>query len=335
MAFVEYQWIVGVGAVLCVFMAYGIGANDTANSFGTSVGSRALTIRQAPLVAAVCEMAGALGLGANVTDTIRGVRLLTQRGVPHEGCVVDDLDLLQPSLQGILSYEDFTSAPEVLMFGMMCSLAAAGIFMVFATLLEMPVSTTHAVIGAIIGFGLVAHGKDAVQWVAWGKPGEFPIQGVVGIVISWVFSPVCSGILASFFFLCARTFVLRHNNSYIRSWISLPVWVFLTVSIDVLFMVMSGAKASVAEVGLCAACTSSLRRPTAATPFRGPQHRASRITTNQAIAIGLGTGAGVACIVALLIRAVLKPRAETVFKGRMQKGEIVQVRRRPCDEVLL
>lgn len=74
--FNDYLWIVAVGGILCLFMAYGIGANDIANSFGTSVGSRALTIRQALIVAAVCEMSGALGLGANVTDTIRGVSLL-------------------------------------------------------------------------------------------------------------------------------------------------------------------------------------------------------------------------------------------------------------------
>ena len=136
------------------------------------------------------------------------------------------------------------------MFGMMCSLAAAGIFLIAATLLELPVSTTHSIVGAVIGFGLVSHGRNAIQWYGIAKAPNFPITGVAGIVISWVFSPVCSGILASIFFLCARTFVLRHRNSYIRSWISLPIWVFLTVSIDVLFMVLSGAKVCTEARGL-------------------------------------------------------------------------------------
>jgi len=268
--FTDYTWIVGVGCVLGIFMAYGIGGNDTANSFGTSVGSRALTIRQALIVAAFCESAGAMGLGFSVTDTIRG---------------------------GILNYKVYTDAPEVMMLGMMCSLGAAGIFMVLATLWEMPVSTTHSIVGAIIGFGLVSHGSSAVKWYGIAAAPNFPITGVAGIVISWVFSPVCSGILAAMIFWSARTFVLRYKNSYIRGWISLPIWVFISISIDVLFMTLAGAKNKEAP--------------------------AVKNNVGVQVGIGLASGAGVAIIVAFLIRHVFMPKAEAMFRERMEKGEIV------------
>lgn len=257
--FTDYTWIVGVGCVLGIFMAYGIGANDTANSFGTSVGSRALTIRQALIVAAFCESAGAMGLGFSVTDTIRGVscasvlcllctfclehRRRQSSLAPATLCLRDLNNDAAVAAQGILNYKVYTDAPEVMMLGMMCSLGAAGIFMVLATLWEMPVSTTHSIVGAIIGFGLVSHGSSAVKWYGIAAAPNFPITGVAGIVISWVFSPVCSGILAAMIFWSARTFVLRYKNSYIRGWISLPIWVFISISIDVLFMTLAGAKA--------------------------------------------------------------------------------------------
>jgi len=152
-------WIAGA---MALYMAWAIGANDVANAMGTSVGSGALSIRQAVIIAGVLEFCGAFFVGSHVTDTVR---------------------------KGILDVRLFESHPDLLLYGMLASLTAAATLLLGATRMGMPVSTTHAIVGGIVGFGAVALGLDSVNW---GK--------VLQIVASWATSPLIGGVLAFLIF---------------------------------------------------------------------------------------------------------------------------------------
>ncbi|MEE8581899.1 MAG: inorganic phosphate transporter [Myxococcota bacterium] len=155
-------------------MAWSIGANDVANAMGTSVGSGALTIRGAILVAAVLEFSGALLAGGHVTDTVR---------------------------KGILDMELLAPHPELLLYGMLAALAAAGTLLLVATHYGLPISTTHAIVGAIVGFGAVGLGVDAVNWAKVGQ-----------IVASWLTSPLIGGVLAFLIFHLIRWLILDRED---------------------------------------------------------------------------------------------------------------------------
>ena len=146
---------IALAALFGIFMAWGIGANDVANAMATSVGSKALTIKQAIIVAAIFEFLGAVLAGGEVTGTIR---------------------------KGIVDADLLSGTPELLIYGMLASLLAAGTWLLVASRKGWPVSTTHSIVGAIVGFAAVGIGIDAVQW---GKVGT--------IVMSWVVSPVTWG----------------------------------------------------------------------------------------------------------------------------------------------
>ena len=158
-----------VAAFLALYMAWAIGANDVANAMGTSVGSGALTVWGAILVAGIFEFCGAFFAGGHVTDTVR-------KGM---------LDL------GMISRDQ-------LVYGMLASLASAGTLLIGATRFGLPVSTTHSIVGAIVGFGTVAIGFDAVNW---GK--------IMQIVLSWLTSPLLAGVIAFFIFQITRSKVQR------------------------------------------------------------------------------------------------------------------------------
>ncbi|WP_286975492.1 inorganic phosphate transporter [Pseudomonas sp.] len=165
-----------------IFMAFNIGGNDVANSFGTSVGAGTLTVRQALLVAAVFEVSGAVIAGGEVTSTIRG-------GIVNLGAMA-------------VSARDF-------IFIMMSALIAAGIWLLFATKKGYPVSTTHSIIGAIVGssitLGILLSGADsALALVQWDKIGQ--------IAMSWVISPVLGGLVAYGLFFLIKKYVLTYND---------------------------------------------------------------------------------------------------------------------------
>ena len=124
-------------AVVGFLMAWGIGANDVANAMGTSVGSKALTIKQAIIIAMIFEFAGAYLAGGEVTSTIR---------------------------KGIIDPSFYTNVPDLLVFGMTAALLAAGMWLIIASYFGWPVSTTHSIVGAIIGFSAVGVGVDSVTW---------------------------------------------------------------------------------------------------------------------------------------------------------------------------
>ena len=170
------------------FMAWGVGANDVANAMGTSVGSRALTIKQAILIAMVFEFAGAYLAGGEVTETIKG-------GIVNANMV----------------------PPELMVLGMMSALLAAGTWLLVASTRGWPVSTTHSIVGAVIGFAAVGVSMDAVNW-----------KGVGPIVASWVVSPVLSGIVAFGLFVSVQKLIIDTDNPFLNAKRFVPLYMFAT-----------------------------------------------------------------------------------------------------------
>jgi PiT family inorganic phosphate transporter len=166
--------LIMIAAAFGFLMAWGIGANDVANAMGTSVGSNAITIKQAIIIAMIFEFAGAFLAGGEVTSTIR---------------------------KGIIDASYFTDVPELLVYGMIASLLAAGIWLVVASALGWPVSTTHSIIGAIVGFAAVGVSADSVEW---GKVG--------GIVGSWVVTPAISGFIAYIIFQSVQKLIFNTDD---------------------------------------------------------------------------------------------------------------------------
>ena len=192
-------WVAGI---LALYMAWAIGANDVANAMGTSVGSGALTVWGAILVAAIFEFAGAFFAGGQVTDTVRKGML--------------DVSLVDR---------------DQLIYGMLGSLAAAGTLLVGATWFGLPVSTTHAIVGAIVGFGVVSVGPEVVNW---GKIGQ--------IVLSWLTSPLIAGVFAFVIFQITRAKVLDTKDPVAQIRKLGPIFFFLVFFIIGLVTLFKGLK---------------------------------------------------------------------------------------------
>ena len=196
--------IVLIAAAFGFLMAIGIGANDVANAMGTSVGSKALTVKQAIFIAMIFEFAGAYLAGGEVTDTIR---------------------------KGVIETSLFVHQPEVLVFGMMASLLAAGTWLLLASYMGWPVSTTHSIIGAIIGFACVTVGTEAVDWHS--------VQGIVG---SWIITPLISGFFAYVIFISAQRLIFDTENPLINAKRFVPVYMFITTMVIALVTIKKGLK---------------------------------------------------------------------------------------------
>ena len=196
--------LVLMAAVVGFFMAWGIGANDVANAMGTSVGSKAITLKQAIIIAMIFEFAGAYLAGGEVTSTIR---------------------------KGIIDVAYFTDMPEKLVLGMIASLLAAGIWLAVASYFGWPVSTTHSIIGAIVGFTAVGVSVDAV---AWSKVG--------GIVGSWVVTPAISGFIAILIFISAKKLILDRATPLIYAVKYVPIYMGLAGFIMSLVTIKKGLK---------------------------------------------------------------------------------------------
>ncbi|AQZ94627.1 inorganic phosphate transporter [Halopseudomonas phragmitis] len=184
------------------FMAWGVGANDVANAMGTSVGSRALTIKQAIIIAMVFEFLGAYLAGGSVTQTIRS---------------------------GIL--DSSMISPEQMIFGMLAALLAAGTWLLIASIKGWPVSTTHSIVGAVIGFGAVGVSMEAVNW-----------SGVVPIVASWVISPTLSGVVAFLIFMSVHKLILDTEEPFRNAKRYVPYYMFAVGFIVTLMTVTKGLK---------------------------------------------------------------------------------------------
>ena len=197
-----YLWILITGAFSSFYNSWGIGANDCANSFATSVGAKVLTLKQAIAIAGVFEFLGAFLMGSHVTSAIR---------------------------KKIVSLDVYEDNPGVLMIGMLCANLAAGIWLHLASFLKLPVSTTHSTIGAIIGFSLAYGGKDAIKW-----------SGVSKIVASWFISPILAGVFSLLFYTAAKKFVFEKENPAEKTLYIFPLLTFFTFLINTFFIFYKG-----------------------------------------------------------------------------------------------
>ncbi|XP_016987639.1 sodium-dependent phosphate transporter 1-A [Drosophila rhopaloa] len=200
----ELLWMVVLGFLIAFILAFGIGANDVANSFGTSVGSGVLTIRQACILATICEISGAVLIGYKVSDTMR---------------------------KGILEVGLYEGSEDVLMLGCVSALASSAVWLLVATFLKLPISGTHSIVGSTIGFSLVARGAQGLKWTTLGT-----------IVGSWFISPVLSGVVSILLFLAIRRFILRAQEPLKAGFRSLPIFYGVTFFINVISVVLDGPK---------------------------------------------------------------------------------------------
>jgi sodium-dependent phosphate transporter len=208
-----YTWILVAGALNSFIDACGIGSNDLANSFGTTYGSKVLTVFQIIILASIFEFTGAMVLGSPVTNTLAG---------------------------SISNVAYFKSQPYVLMYGMLCALAGSSTWLYTATYLDLPVSTTHSIVGGIMGFSLVYKGVDGVVWIK--SIPDFPyVAGFVPIVISWVSSPIICAIISGGIYSSIRYTIIKTPNAVQRSVYFLPVVVFFSFFIEFIFILSKGA----------------------------------------------------------------------------------------------
>jgi len=198
------ETLVIFAAIVGFLMAWGIGANDVANAMGTSVGSKALTIKQAIIIAMIFEFAGAYLAGGEVTSTIR---------------------------KGIIDASFYVDQPELLVFGMTAALLAAGSWLIIASYYGWPVSTTHSIVGAIVGFSAVGVGMDSVTW-----------SKVVGIIGSWVITPLISGIIAYFIFMSSQKLIFNTKDPIDNAKRYVPLYMFLAGFVMSLVTIIKGLK---------------------------------------------------------------------------------------------
>lgn len=200
----EVLWIVILGFILAFILAFGVGANDVANSFATSIGSGVLTFKQACYLASFFEIAGSILLGYKVSDTIR---------------------------KGILDVNIYDGNEKQLMLGMLAALIGCAIWLLVATYFKLPVSTTHSIVGATVGFGLVANGTKGIQYMQ-----------LITIVVSWVVSPLLSGLISVAIFWLIYRFILSANRPLRAGLIALPFIYAITIFINVLSITFDGSK---------------------------------------------------------------------------------------------
>lgn len=193
-----------LAAIFGIFMAWGIGANDVANAMATSVGSKAITIKQALILAAIFEFSGAYLAGGQVTETIR---------------------------KGLVDMDAFSTEPMLLVWGMLGSLLAAATWLLIATQRGWPVSTTHSIVGAVVGFAAVGVGIDAVNW-----------HTVMTTATSWVFSPIISGVMAFLIFMSIQKLVLDTKNPLQNAIKYGPFYLFMVGFVLSLLTIKKGLK---------------------------------------------------------------------------------------------
>jgi len=214
--------IMAISTIFALFMAYGIGANDAANSWATCVGSDAISLKKAVLLCGFFEWLGATCLGSGVSSTI-------QKGVSD----VDDPDCWACGY--------CNSETSVYMSGMMGALIGASIFLQLASLTSMPVSTTHAIVGGVVGMTMAGAGASCLNWEIDG--------GLGGIVLSWIISPVFSGAVAVFGFALSRRFIINGENARSRALLLMPI-LFSATSFILVLVTTLKAKAIKKELGL-------------------------------------------------------------------------------------
>ncbi len=198
------QVLIGLAIACGFFMTWGIGANDVANAMGTSVGSKAITVKQAIVIAAIFEFAGAFLAGGHVTKTIR---------------------------KGIIDPAPLVENPQYLVYGMIAALLAAGTWLAIASWKGWPVSTTHSIVGALVGFAIAGIGVEAVQW-----------DKIATIVMSWVVSPAVGGVFAFLLMTSITRFILNAEKPFEAAQRLGPFYLFLVGFVIALVTLFKGLK---------------------------------------------------------------------------------------------
>ncbi|XP_061586789.1 sodium-dependent phosphate transporter 1-A isoform X2 [Cololabis saira] len=199
----SYMWLLILGFVIAFVLAFSVGANDVANSFGTAVGSGVVTLRQACILATVFETVGSVLLGAKVSETIR---------------------------KGIIDVRMYNGSEHVLMAGSISAMCGSAVWQLAASFLKLPISGTHCIVGATIGFSMVAKGHHGVRWLE-----------LLRIVASWFLSPVLSGIMSGILFYIVRKFILNKADPVPNGLRALPVFYAITMGINLFSILFTGA----------------------------------------------------------------------------------------------
>ncbi|KAF1847694.1 phosphate-repressible phosphate permease-like protein [Cucurbitaria berberidis CBS 394.84] len=254
----QFDYLFAIGTIFAFLDAWNIGANDVANSFATSVASRSLTLKQAMCIASVMEFAGAMLVGSRVTDTIR---------------------------TKVISTKLFEQDPSVLMLGMVCAIVGSATYLTIATRFTMPVSTTHSIMGGVIGVGIAASGPKGVNW---------SFKGVSQVFAAWGIAPGIAGGFGAIIFLITKYGVMRRKNPVMKAFIMVPIYFFITAFLLALLIVWKGGSAKI------------------------------KLTDGQAVGVAFGVGGVVALIIAtffipFLYRRIIKDdwelKAWEVIKG--------------------
>uniref|UniRef100_A0A8K9WYT8 Phosphate transporter n=1 Tax=Oncorhynchus mykiss TaxID=8022 RepID=A0A8K9WYT8_ONCMY len=198
-----YMWLLIVGFIIAFILAFSVGANDVANSFGTAVGSGVVTLRQACILATIFETVGSVLLGAKVSETIR---------------------------KGIIDVGMYNGSEHVLMAGSVSAMFGSAVWQLVASFLKLPISGTHCIVGATIGFSLVARGQQGVRWLE-----------LLRIVVSWFLSPLLSGIMSGVLFYFVRMFILHKKDPVPNGLKALPVFYAVTMMINLFSIIFTGA----------------------------------------------------------------------------------------------
>uniref|UniRef100_A0A671UNQ6 Phosphate transporter n=1 Tax=Sparus aurata TaxID=8175 RepID=A0A671UNQ6_SPAAU len=198
-----YTWLLVLGFVIAFILAFSVGANDVANSFGTAVGSGVVTLRQACILATIFETVGSVLLGAKVSETIR---------------------------QGIIDVRMYNGSEHVLMAGSISAMFGSAVWQLAASFLKLPISGTHCIVGATIGFSMVARGHQGVKWIE-----------ILRIVASWFLSPLLSGIMSGVLFYFVRKFILNKDDPVPNGLRALPVFYAITMGINLFSIMFTGA----------------------------------------------------------------------------------------------
>uniref|UniRef100_A0A4W4GY60 Phosphate transporter n=1 Tax=Electrophorus electricus TaxID=8005 RepID=A0A4W4GY60_ELEEL len=198
-----FLWLLVLGFIIAFILAFSVGANDVANSFGTAVGSEVVTLRQACILATIFETLGAILLGAKVSETIRS---------------------------GIIDIHMYNGSEPLLMAGSISAMFGSAVWQLVASFLKLPISGTHCIVGATIGFSIVARGYQGVKWLE-----------LLHIVSSWFLSPLLSGIMSAILFYFVRKFILNKDDPLPNGLKALPVFYAVTMGMNLFSIMFTGA----------------------------------------------------------------------------------------------